>query len=117
MVNATEADNSLGVIMGNLSVNDFPAEVLFDSGASHCFISYPFASKHNLRQEKLSKPLAVVSPAKHLSSSLFVPGVSVKMGSYSSLASPIVLGNSDIDLILGMDWLAMNKALIDCEAY
>ena len=69
-----------------------------------------------MHQEQLSKPLAVVSPGKHMSSSLLVPDVSFKMGDYAFLASPIVLGNSDIDLILGMDWLAMNKASIDCEA-
>nr|BAK06728.1 predicted protein [Hordeum vulgare subsp. vulgare] len=38
------------------------------------------------------------------------------MGNYSLLASPYVLGNLDIDLILGMNWLAMNKTSIDCEA-
>ncbi|KAI5012257.1 hypothetical protein ZWY2020_024391 [Hordeum vulgare] len=70
----------------------------------------------NLHHERLPKPLAVVSPEKHMSSSLVVPDVSVKMGDYAFLSSPIVLGNSDIDLILAMDWLAMNKASIDCEA-
>ena len=51
-----------------------------------------------------------------MNSRLIVPDVSIKMGNYSFLASPIVLGNSDIDLILGMDFLAMNKAYVDCKA-
>ena len=46
MVNAAEAENSSDVIMGNLLVNDIPAKVLFDSGASHCFMSRPFFAKH-----------------------------------------------------------------------
>ena len=57
-----------------------------------------------------------MSPGVRMSSQLFVPDVSVKMGAYAFLTSPIVLANSDTDLILGMDWLAMNKASIDCEA-
>ena len=60
MVNAAQAEDSPDVIMGNLPVNDIPAKVLFDTGASHCFISRPFASKHELSSQVLHKPLAVV---------------------------------------------------------
>ena len=42
--------------------------------------------------------------------------MSIKMGDYKFLASPIVLGDSDIDLILGMDWLSKHKAQLDCAA-
>ena len=62
MVNAAEANNSSDVIMGNLSVNDFPAKVLFDSGASHCFMSKSFFIKHDFPSTSLHRPLGVVSP-------------------------------------------------------
>ena len=116
MVNAVEAENSSDVIMGNLLVNDIPAKVLFDSGASHSFISTHSIAKHDIPAIHMDSPFRVVSPGMRMSSHLMVPDVSVKMGNYAFLASPVVLGNSDIDLILGMDWLAMNKAFIDCEA-
>ena len=45
-----------------------------------------------------------------------VPDVSIEMGDYKFLSSPIVLGDSDIDLILGMDWLSKHKAQLDCAA-
>ena len=45
-----------------------------------------------------------------------VPDVSIKMGNYKFLSFPIVLGNSDIDLILGMDWLSKHKAQLDCAS-
>jgi len=38
------------------------------------------------------------------------------MGDFKFLASPMVLGNSDIDLILRMDWLSKHKAQLDCAA-
>ena len=38
MMNAAQAEESTDVIMGNLSVNDIPAKVLFDTGASLCFM-------------------------------------------------------------------------------
>ena len=56
------------------------------------------------------KPMAVISSGKRLSSSMMVLNVGIEMGDYKFLASPIVLGNSDIDLILGMDWLSKHKA-------
>ena len=45
----------------------------------------------------------VVSPGKRLSSSMMVPDVYIKLGDYEFQSSPIVLGDSDIDLILRMD--------------
>ena len=41
-------------------------------------------------------------------------GNKIQIGGHLFLASLILLGNSDIDVILGMDWLTANKAKIDC---
>ena len=41
-------------------------------------------------------------------------GNQIEIGGSSFSASLIVLGNSDIDVILGMDWLTANAAVIDC---
>src|SRR6187401_3147888 len=46
--------------------------------------------------------------------SMVAPNVSIRMGDYRFLANPVILGNSDIDLILGMDWLSQHDAHIDC---
>ena len=47
MMNAAQAEESTDVIMGNLPVNDIPAKVLFDTGASLCFMSRPFLPSMN----------------------------------------------------------------------
>ena len=62
MVNAAQAEDSSDVIMRNLPVNDVPAKVLFDTGASHCFISKPFASKYECNYQYLQNSLQIVSP-------------------------------------------------------
>ena len=116
MVNAAQAEDSLDVIMGNLPVNDVPAKVLFDTGASHCFISKPFATNFELTSQVMHTPLAVVSPSKCLLANHEIPDISIMLGDFKLLASPMVLGNSDIDLILGMDWLYKHKAQLDCAA-
>src|SRR3954470_9111712 len=116
MMNAAQAEDSSDVIMGNLSVNDIPAKVLFDTGASHSFISRPFVAMHDLDTQVLPRPLSIVSPGKQMTSRVLVPNVGIKLGDYRFLAKPFVLGDSDIDLILGMDWLSKHKAQLDCAA-
>ena len=113
-MNAAQAEDSSDVIMGNLLVNDIPAIILFNNGASHCFISRPCASKHELALQVLPRPLAVVSPGRRMHANSIVPDVTITLGDYKFLASPSVLGNLDIDLILGMDWLSKHKAQLDC---
>ena len=44
------------------------------------------------------------------------PDVTITLGDYKFLSSHTVLGDSDIDLILGMDWLSKHKAHLDCAA-
>ena len=51
-----------------------------------------------------------------MNASSMVPNVTIKMGGYRFQSSPIVLGDSDIDLILGMDCLSKHKAQLDCAA-
>ena len=108
-MNAAQAEDSSEVIMGNLPVNDILAKVLFDIGASHCFMSRPFFAKNEFTSSHLRKSMDIISPGKRLSASLVVPYVSIKMGYYRFSSSPMDLGDSDIDLILGMDWLSRHK--------
>ena len=101
-MNAAQAEDSSDVIMGNLPVNDIPARVLFDTGASLSFLSKPFASMHDVHTIDLPKPM-VSSPGLFMNTKMMAPDVTITLGDYKFLSSPMVLGNSDIDLILGMD--------------
>ncbi len=48
--------------MGTLPVNSVPALVLFDSGASHSFLSEAFALTHDMQFEKMHPPLVGSHP-------------------------------------------------------
>jgi hypothetical protein len=43
-----EAQEALNVVIDMFSINDTSAVMLFDSGASHSFISATYIRKHNL---------------------------------------------------------------------
>ena len=115
-VKVDKAEEAPDVILGTLPVNSIPAKVLFDTGASHSFISQLFAQMHEFSLDPLSKNLTVQSPGAQMTSSKISRGNEVLIGGHIFLASLILLGNSDIDVILGMDWLKANKAQINCAA-
>ena len=63
-VTAEEAQDATGVLLGTFLVNSVPAQVLFDSGASHSFVSESFASISELLFAPLLIPLLIRSPVQ-----------------------------------------------------
>jgi hypothetical protein len=57
-----EAQEALDVVIGMFFVNDTSAVVLFDSGASHSFISAAYVGKHNVPIALLRCQMIVNSP-------------------------------------------------------
>jgi hypothetical protein len=57
-----EAQEAPDVVIDTFSVNDLTAVVLFDSGASHSFISVAYVEKHNLPMALLRSQMIVSSP-------------------------------------------------------
>jgi hypothetical protein len=56
-VDAQEAQQASGVVLGEFLVEFTPATVLFDSGASHSFIATSFVEKHDIPSTHLEIPL------------------------------------------------------------
>jgi hypothetical protein len=113
-VDMTEAQDQPATVMGTLLVNSVPASILFDSGASHSFISEDFAYMHGIKYEKLHHPLVVNTPVGQCQASIFSPNVIIDIEGLEFHAFPIILKSSNIDLILGMDWLKAHTAAIYC---
>src|SRR4051812_49029933 len=62
-VTLADAQQSSEIVLGRLLVCSVPATVLFDSGASHSFISNAFAMSLDLPREQLPRPLQFVPRA------------------------------------------------------
>jgi hypothetical protein len=102
------------VVIGTFSVNDLSAVVLFDSGASHSFISTAYVEKHNLPMALLRIQMIVSSPGGDMLARQLCPKVNLKIRGVDFVANLIVLESKLIDVILGMLWLSKHKVLIDC---
>jgi hypothetical protein len=59
-----EAQEAHDVVIGTFLINDTSAVVLFDSGASHSFVSTAYVGKHNLPLALLRCQMIVSSPGE-----------------------------------------------------
>jgi hypothetical protein len=72
-----DAQAAPDVIIGMILINDNNAIVLFDSGASHSFISASFVQKHNLPLSMLKNRMIVSSPGGDMHARHVCPKVSI----------------------------------------
>ncbi len=68
-----QAQDQPATVMGTLLVNSVPASVLFDTGASHSFMSENFAYMHDIRSEEMNIPIVVNTPGGECRTSVVCP--------------------------------------------
>jgi hypothetical protein len=113
-IDAQEAQEAQGVVLGEYLVNSALATVLFDSGASHSFISSSFVDKHRIPTVLLKTPLLTRTPGGDINCHIGCPRVRINLSGVEFLADLVVLKSGGIDVILGMDWLSRHNGLIGC---
>ena len=115
-IHAQEAQEAPGVVLGEFLVESILATVLFDSGASHSFISSSFVKKHDIPTVLLKNPLVTRSPGADIKCQLGCSRVKISLSGVVFLADLVVLKSKGIDVILGMDWLTRHDGTIACAA-
>ena len=97
-------------------VKSFTALVLFDTGASHPYISRGFVEKYKLPTKVLSTPMLVSSPGVEYMASQGCFQMPLTIGRHVFPSDLIILESQGLDVILGMDWLSMYGGNIDCAS-
>jgi hypothetical protein len=113
-IDAQEAQQAPGVVLGEFLVEFTPAAVLFDSGASHSFIATSFVEKHGIPTSSLEIPLVTRTPGSDLLCHLKCSHVRILLSGVVFLADLVVLPSHGIDVFLGMDWLTKHNGIISC---
>jgi hypothetical protein len=103
------------IMMGTFSINSIPATVLFDSGASHTFISQAFVRVHSIPLVALKTHMLVNSPGGTIPVSYCCPSASLSLRGVDFPVSPMVMRTSGIDVILGLDWMKKYATEIKCK--
>ena len=113
-ITAEEAAEAPEVVLGMLLVNFNSATVLFDSGASHSFVSRQFAAQHLLDMHHLHPPHVIHSPGSVFMTDQICRNVNINIEGVDFWADLIVINSKGLDVILGMDWLSKNLGQINC---
>jgi hypothetical protein len=101
------------VLMGTFSITDTPLKILFDSGATHSFISENLLGKLGLMGSHTKSAYKVITPGGNISSHTIALGVPLKLGSKTIQSHLITINLEGMDVILGMDWMTRPKVVLD----
>jgi hypothetical protein len=104
-----------GMTVGMFPVDCHIAEVLFNTGATHSFITASWVEAHNLPITTMSTPIQIDSASGKIRADRICLNVSVEIRGIAFPANLIVMGTQGIDVILGMNWLDKYQAVISCD--
>jgi hypothetical protein len=104
------------VMTGIFTVLNCPAIILFDSGASHSFISAKFSAKCQLPFHHTHGGITISTPGGRIATNQISKNVPIKFGSLIIKTNLLILGLDSVDIILGTDWLTKHQAVIDIAA-
>jgi hypothetical protein len=103
------------MMMGTFLVANHLVVILFDSGASHTFISKTFVDKHCIHCTESREGFVIHSLGGRIFTKEVAFHIPVTLAKREFLTNMIVIKGQDIDVILGMNWLAQNKAIINTD--
>ena len=90
--------------------------MLFDSGASHSFITASVVIELGLEVEALEEPLHVSSPLGIMARiGMICRGCELEISGTLLTMDLRIIDMSEFDVILGMDWLTAYRDVIYCE--
>jgi hypothetical protein len=102
-------------MMGTFLVANHPTVILFDSGASHTFISKKFVEQHCISCHESKEGFKIHSPGGQIFTREVAYQVPVTLARRDFPTNMIILKGQDIDVILGMNWLAKHKATLNTD--
>jgi hypothetical protein len=109
-----EAQQAPDIVLGMFLASSHPATILFDSGASHSFISSSFVAKHSLPIATMKHTMLGSSPGGEMRTKHISPADSITIRGVDFLSNLILLDTKGIDIVLGMDWLSKYDGVIQC---
>ncbi|XP_075507634.1 uncharacterized protein LOC142544473 [Primulina tabacum] len=111
-----EGDEANEVVSGTILIQQVPAYALFECGATHSFMSKRFAKKLGHKPENLAEPFQKATPSSRaIETHEIYRDCKISISNQAFSADLIQLIMVDFDIILRMDWLARNNAIVDCK--
>jgi hypothetical protein len=101
------------IMTGIFSVFNQPALILFDSGASHCFISQKFSAKCQLPFYHTRGSFMIATLGGKVATNQLNQSVHIRLGSHIVKTTLLILGLENVDIILVANWMTQHQVVLD----
>jgi hypothetical protein len=112
----SELPEGTPIMMGTFSINHHPVIVLFDSGATHSFISKECGSKVGLDIYPAKEDYRIITLGGKTLSNQICMKVPLLLGSQVIKADLLLLDLKGMDVLLGMNWMAQHHVSLDISS-
>jgi hypothetical protein len=109
----SELPEGAPIMTGTFSINHQPVIVLFDSGATHSFISTTCGTKIGLDIYPTNRAYKITTPGGKISSNQICRKVPIQLGSHLIKTDLLLLDLEGMDVLLGMDWMTQHQVSLD----
>jgi hypothetical protein len=101
------------VLVGTFLLFGSPIIILFDFGASHDFISAACAKRAKLLLTVVKPFYMIGTPRGRIVANQIAREVPLELAGHMFPTHLIVLDEQGLDVILGMSWMKLHKAILD----
>jgi predicted aspartyl protease len=101
------------VLAGTFTLNEHPVIILFDSGASHDFISSTCAKKAMLSIVATEAPYVISTPEGQVDADWIVRKAPLELAGRVFSTDLIILKGQGLDVILRMSWMKLHRVVLD----
>jgi hypothetical protein len=105
------------VLIGTFFLYDHPIIFLFNSGASHGFLSLAYAQKAELNPCATPAPYSISTPRGRVVANHMIHKIPLELTGRVFPTTLVILKSQGISVILGMNWMKMHRAVLDIFAH
>jgi predicted aspartyl protease len=109
----SELPEGVPIMMGTFSINHQPVIILFDSAATHSFISSKYGTKVGLDFYPTKGTYMIATPGGKIASNQIYRKMPIQLGSNLIKTDLLLLDLKGMDVLLGMDWMTRHRVSLD----
>jgi hypothetical protein len=112
----SELPEGTPIMTGTFSINHQPVIILFDSGATHSFISSKCGTKLGLDLYPTSGAYMIATPGGKIFSNQLCRSVPIQIGRNLVRTDLLLLDLEGMDVLLGMNWMTQHHVSLDISS-
>jgi hypothetical protein len=111
-----ELPDGAPVMSGTFFIHHQPVVTLFDSGATHSFISNNCGTRLGLNSCPIQGSYMISTPGGKIISNQIIKSVPIQLGSIEIKTDLVLLHLVDTDIILGTNWMTEHRVQLDISS-